>query len=69
MKQPAYYISVYEKKPKKKTLYSHAKYVGDNVHFINLDNKEELIITKRELMLNLQADKGWDIGVELSNLK
>lgn len=66
--EPAYYISVPNKKDKKKTVYSLTKEEGDKLQFTSLDGKNIFNTTKRELMLNLQVSD-YDISKDPSYLK
>ena len=66
--EPAYYISVPNKKDKKKPVYSLTKEEGDKLQFTSLDGKNIFNTTKRELMLNLQVSD-YDISKDPSYLK
>jgi len=66
--EPAYYISIPNKKDKKKTVYSLTKEEGDKLQFTSLDSKDIFNTTKRELMLNLQVSD-YDISKDPSYLK
>ena len=66
--EPAYYISIPNKKDKKKTVYSLTKEEGNKLQFTSLDGKNIFNTTKRELMLNLQVND-YDISKDPSYLK
>lgn len=68
MSDAKYYISIPDKKGKKKTVYRLSKEEGDKLQFTTLDDKSTIDCTKRELMLNLQVND-YDISKDPSYLK
>ncbi|MEI7674735.1 MAG: hypothetical protein WCI60_03305 [bacterium] len=66
--EPAYYISIPNKKDKKKIIYSLSKEEGNKLQFTSLDGKDAFTTTKRDLMLNLQVSD-YDISKDPSYLK
>lgn len=63
-KEPEYYISITDKE-KKTVVYAFVKEQDDCLHFKSLDGKDDFSTTKKELMLNLQKKKSYDIGKDL----
>lgn len=66
MSKAKYYISIPDKKGKKKVVYSLSKEEGNKLQFTSLDNKITLDYSKRELELNLLVN-GFDISEDPAN--
>lgn len=66
-KEPAYYISITDKE-KKTTVYAFVNEQDGRLNFKSIDNKTDYSTNRRELMLNLQISKDFDIGKDLKLL-
>lgn len=63
-KEPDYYISITDKE-KKTTVYAFVNEQDGRLNFKSIDNKTDYSTNRRELMLNLQTSKDFDIGKDL----
>jgi hypothetical protein len=63
-KEPDYYISITDKE-KKTTVYAFVNEQDGRLNFKSIDNKTDYSTNRRELMLNLQISKDFDIGKDL----
>jgi hypothetical protein len=63
-KEPDYYISITDKE-KKTTVYAFVNEQDGRLNFKSIDNKTDYSTNRRELMLNLQTSKYFDIGKDL----
>ena len=63
-KEPDYYISITDKE-KKTIVYAFVNEQDGCLNFKSIDNKTNYSTNRRELMLNLQTSKKFDIGKDL----
>lgn len=63
-KEPDYYLSITDKE-KKTTVYAFVNEQDGRLNFKSIDNKTDYSTNRRELMLNLQTSKDFDIGKDL----
>ena len=63
-KEPDYYLSITDKE-KKTTVYAFVNEQDGRLNFKSIDNKTDYSTNRRELMLNLQISKDFDIGKDL----
>lgn len=66
-KEPDYYISITDKE-KKTTVYAFVNEQDGRLNFKSIDNKTDYSTSRRDLMLNLQIGKDFDIGKDLKLL-
>jgi hypothetical protein len=63
-KEPDYYLSITDKE-KKTTVYAFVNEQDGRLNFKSIDNKTDYSTNRRELMLNMQTSKDFDIGKDL----